>query len=414
MEFLEDEDSDGEKQNALMPNSVSITTWENVTQQHTIAYLESIQGQISDVDVKTNFIDQQYLDGDGNLEIMFHFKVLYRDLTEQKDYDIYEGVRDAFATWSSLQNFVNTLHKANPSVFPENQNVKVIIPPRPTVFPSMAPTFSDSNDVILTQEEMIVIGGCVGSVVFILILAHCYIKNSKQALSRQLVSAEGQQEQANNMVFQPNPGVASGGQQVQVSTYIVTQPGCNEDISTLGYPTVTKPHSLTGNQVITQDEDISTLGDPTIFGAKALNMSHVLQRNESSDSNISSVSDSLIQGDRNNALGLIYGSSSTIVTNPTVATNSILKFNSRKGGNLFEFSAPAGSLGIMVDMKANCGPHKIHAIKEDSVLVDILKVGDKIVSFDDEDVGQLSATDLTQMIASRGNQPSRKFIILRP
>ena len=68
----------------------------------------------------------------------------------------------------------------------------------------------------------------------------------------------------------------------------------------------------------------------------------------------------------------------------------------------------------MVDMKANCGPHKIHAIKEDSVLVDILKVGDKIVSFDDEDVGQLSATDLTQMIASRGNQPSRKFIILRP
>ena len=72
MEFLEDEDSDGEKQNALMPNSASITTWENVTQQHTIAYLESIQGQISDVDVKANFIDQQYLDGDGNLEIMFH------------------------------------------------------------------------------------------------------------------------------------------------------------------------------------------------------------------------------------------------------------------------------------------------------------------------------------------------------
>ena len=209
----------------------------------------------------------------------------------------------------------------------------------------MAPTFSDSNDVILTQEEMIVIGGCVGSVVFILILAHCYIKNSKQALSRQLVSAEGQQEQANNMVFQPNPGVASGGQQVQVSTYIVTQPGCNEDISTLGYPTVTKPHSLTGNQVITQDEDISTLGDPTIFGAKALIMSHELQR---SDSNISSVSDSLIQGDHNNALGLIYGSSSTIVTNPTVATNSILKFNSRKGGNLFEFSAPAGSVSLVL------------------------------------------------------------------
>jgi len=48
------------------------------------------------------------------------------------------------------------------------------------------------------------------------------------------------------------------------------------------------------------------------------------------------------------------------------------------------------------------------------VLADILQVGDKIVSFDDEDVGQLSALDLTQLIASRVNRPSRKFVILRP
>ena len=44
----------------------------------------------------------------------------------------------------------------------------------------------------------------------------------------------------------------------------------DEDISTLGYPTVTKPPGFTGN-VVTREEDVSTLGDPTIFGAKSIN-----------------------------------------------------------------------------------------------------------------------------------------------
>ena len=64
-------------------------------------------------------------------------------------------------------------------------------------------------------------------------------------------------------------------------------------------------------------------------------------------------------------------------------------------------------------MTALSGPHRIQAIKDDSVLSDILRVGDRIVSFDDEDVGELSAIDLTQLIASRGNKPARKFVILR-
>ena len=68
----------------------------------------------------------------------------------------------------------------------------------------------------------------------------------------------------------------------------------------------------------------------------------------------------------------------------------------------------------MIDMTAIRGPHTVHAIKDDSILSDLLRIGDKIVSFDDEDVGAMTAMELTQLIGSRGNNPSRKFVILRP
>ena len=52
-------------------------------------------------------------------------------------------------------------------------------------------------------------------------------------------------------------------------SYIETRPIVDGDISTLGYPTVTKPPGFTGN-VVTKEEDVSTLGDPTIFGGKSV------------------------------------------------------------------------------------------------------------------------------------------------
>jgi C-terminal processing protease CtpA/Prc len=77
-----------------------------------------------------------------------------------------------------------------------------------------------------------------------------------------------------------------------------------------------------------------------------------------------------------------------------------------------EIDAPAGKLGVVIDTPVG-GVPLVHAIKDTSILADQVRVGDQLVSVDDVDTTQLSAIEVSKLISSRANNPSRILVFIR-
>jgi hypothetical protein len=74
--------------------------------------------------------------------------------------------------------------------------------------------------------------------------------------------------------------------------------------------------------------------------------------------------------------------------------------------------APAGKLGVVIDTPDEGAPC-VFAIKESSVVADKLKVGDKLVCVDDEDVRSMTAIKVSKMISRKSANATRKLTIVR-
>ena len=74
--------------------------------------------------------------------------------------------------------------------------------------------------------------------------------------------------------------------------------------------------------------------------------------------------------------------------------------------------APPGKLGVVIDTPDDGAP-VVHAVKDTSVVVDKVKVGDKLVAVDDEDVRTLTAIKVSKLISRKSANPSRKLTVLR-
>merc|ERR1712183_907195 len=74
--------------------------------------------------------------------------------------------------------------------------------------------------------------------------------------------------------------------------------------------------------------------------------------------------------------------------------------------------APPGKLGVVMDTPDD-GPPVVHAVKDSSVIVDRVIVGDKLIAVDDEDVQRMTAIKVSKIITRKGANPSRKLTIIR-
>ncbi|KAL3776996.1 hypothetical protein ACHAW5_000188 [Stephanodiscus triporus] len=79
---------------------------------------------------------------------------------------------------------------------------------------------------------------------------------------------------------------------------------------------------------------------------------------------------------------------------------------------ILDVYAPAGKLGVVIDTP-NDGAPMIHAVKDTSPIFDRVRVGDKLVAVDDEDVRAMTAMKVSKLISKKGNQASRKLTIIR-
>lgn len=77
----------------------------------------------------------------------------------------------------------------------------------------------------------------------------------------------------------------------------------------------------------------------------------------------------------------------------------------------FEVQVPPGKLGMVIDTP-NGGVPVVHAIKPESVLANKVKVGDRLISVDGEDVTTMTAVQVSKLISIKSNK-QRVLVFVR-
>lgn len=78
----------------------------------------------------------------------------------------------------------------------------------------------------------------------------------------------------------------------------------------------------------------------------------------------------------------------------------------------FEVTVPPGKLGVIVDLSGT-GEPMVRAIKPDSILADEVKVGDRLLSVDGEGCSEMTAEQVSKLIAVKAGQPCRRIMFSR-
>jgi hypothetical protein len=79
---------------------------------------------------------------------------------------------------------------------------------------------------------------------------------------------------------------------------------------------------------------------------------------------------------------------------------------------VIEIFAPAGKLGVVIDTPDSGAP-VLHRIKDTCPIADKLRIGDKLIAVDDEDVRSMTAVKVSKLISQKSANPTRKFTIMR-
>ena len=80
---------------------------------------------------------------------------------------------------------------------------------------------------------------------------------------------------------------------------------------------------------------------------------------------------------------------------------------------LLEIYAPAGKLGVVIDTPSTSSTPVVHAIKDTCPIRNEIRVGDKLVAVDDEDVREMTAVQVSRLISKKSGQQNRKLTIIR-
>lgn len=77
-----------------------------------------------------------------------------------------------------------------------------------------------------------------------------------------------------------------------------------------------------------------------------------------------------------------------------------------------EVRAPPGKLGMVIDTP-NGGMPIVHAIRDNSTLVDKIRIGDKLISVDGEDTTNMTALRVSKLISNKAANPTRVLVFTR-
>jgi len=171
-----------------------------------------------------------------------------------------------------------------------------------------------------------------------------------------------------------------------------------------------------------KEDEVSTLAGPSIAGGGAQGEQSVgtvdydyTKAYGNGDTSVSSAGGTFGSNTQNISLPANAGATGAALG--TYGDDGSYDDHFRNSGNnvkeeILHIFAPPGKLGVVIDTPDDGAP-VVHAVKDSSVVVDKVQVGDKLVAVDDEDVRTLTAIKVSKLISRKSANPSRKLTILR-
>ena len=283
----------------------------------------------------------------------------------------------------------------------------------------------DSNELETTngndKTAYYIIGGVLGGTLLILIiLAGVHYERRKQRIRR--AESERRKSQSSSSSLRKQSSSLPQDKPVSVSRGVSSS-------SQPPPPAVTPPQNYFGTiEPSNAEDDVSTLGDP-YFGEGVVNLEPRADETVA-ESMMSSENEMYVFGvGRPRTLtggdSTVRGSTTTpnkmlLVDDTTLEDAYRNTDNASYGGETSGSSnfrrltvvAPSGKLGIVIDNQTGDMP-VVHAIKETSVLHGRVNVGDFLMSVDEVDTRGMSAVQVSKLISSRSQNPSRKLVLMR-
>lgn len=173
--------------------------------------------------------------------------------------------------------------------------------------------------------------------------------------------------------------------------------------------------------LVDRQDDVSTLGEPTTYGGMMMNEADRDERtasvagdydytrqfrNESVRSRLTS-SDSnpltRVSSEQSSYSKMGMGPMGASVFSDDASFEQ--QYDSANAGQeeRFAVDVPPGKLGMVIDTP-NGGVPMVHALKSESILADRVKVGDRLVSVDKEDVTTMTALQVSKLISLRSDK----------
>lgn len=305
------------------------------------------------------------------LEIKFDVDIFLQ--TSETGQDINTYLLGAFSSIADKETFRASLQKNDGAAFSDTNSIGVTVPPPPTTI-ERSP--SDANTGLIAGMVAVGVSGIA------LIAFFLYSRQRKRKL---IVESDDDED------LHDPPITHISGSEVETKNYdYVTHVDVEgpDDVSTLGDPI---PPGL-AREVL----------DPSVADSTSLDYDFQRKYRRDGPSVASASIDSATQGS-----ATIPGTTS-LYFEPDDDTLGAQYF----AENQFNVDAPPGMLGLVLESSAD-GVPTVHAIKSTSPLVTQVKVGDRLLSVDGDDVTVMLASDVSRLIAAKRDFPIRRFVFTR-
>jgi hypothetical protein len=387
-----------------LENGAEKLEWQNVTAAHIESFYHN--ENVQNLSVNITIISQQPTPSGGSRRLLANSYSLRIDFVADLAYggEKVDGVQLIASSFDSDQDrtaYIDQLQAENNDTYKNLDKVELLDDGMPL-------TVSEPSE----ENLGIIIGAAVGGGVVVLGLAMLLFVKKKKA-----------ERKGKDSMPMPANEMSSSEMSPELSNLSSTMPPAS-----LGTQDALPPASL-GTQdahlttiTLGTPDEVSTLGDPVLAGMQFVDSGGV-------DEHTASVNDvdydyvkaqrglwESPQGSKKSLGSKSYFPSSlgrieSDVLSDDNSFEALFQDEDPRTEERFTVIAPPGKLGMVLDALPGEGP-LVHAINGTSVLKDRIRVGDRLISVDAEDVRKMSAVMVSALITQKSQQ-ERTFEFVR-
>jgi len=318
---------------------------------------------------------------------------------------------DPFSNLIRRRNYISALQETNNMAFEQIKTASSvkIIPSYKSLPQARSPPEKMSN-----RKMYIMIAGGVTAAVIVIVGVFFRKQNTRARKHQKMLGGKGvmkKKQSSNHGTLNDPSGVGihpDPNADARVETFIYAESSDDTDVSTLGDPLGflgPGPTQLTSKD---SQRDEKTVGENTLNDAfDYANTYGGPQQPPSftkrSEFNIPPTPTSS---------RLVYGTEDPLFSDEASFDEQFGTSDMGREATRVEVNCPSGKLGVIIDT-IDSGLPGVNSIKPESVLVGQVQVGDVLISVDGVDTMGMSAMQVSRMIGSRSNNPSRVLVFIR-